>query len=160
LFRVLGRLAVDHDHVRMQVARGALHRRGIAVTHHQPLAIVTKQHGSVEVRGPIVAGDEQYLWHSGVAGSLTSRSKPSRKRTKKMEERHIEVEPGQPVSLSVHGVGDTALVLGHGAGGTRRMPVLLRLADALSATGRRVLLFNFPYSEARRRMPDKAPLLE
>jgi len=77
-----------------------------------------------------------------------------------MEERSLEVEPGQPVSLSIHGVGDTALVLGHGAGGTRRMPVLVRLADVLSASGRRVLLFNFPYSEARRRIPDKAPLLE
>jgi predicted alpha/beta-hydrolase family hydrolase len=77
-----------------------------------------------------------------------------------MEERSLEVEPGQPVSVSIHGVGETALVLGHGAGGTRRTPLLVRLADALSATGRRVLLFAFPYSEARRRLPDKAPLLE
>jgi predicted alpha/beta-hydrolase family hydrolase len=75
-------------------------------------------------------------------------------------ERSLEFAPGQPVSLSIHGLGDTALVLGHGAGGTRRMPVLVRLADALAASGRRVLLFNFPYSEARRRIPDKAPLLE
>lgn len=77
-----------------------------------------------------------------------------------MQERRVDVQEGHAVSASVHGVGETALLLGHGAGGTRKTPLLLRLAEALAATGRRVVLFNFPYSEARRRIPDKAPLLE
>jgi predicted alpha/beta-hydrolase family hydrolase len=77
-----------------------------------------------------------------------------------MGERRIEVQPGVFVSASLHGDGASALLLGHGAGGTRTTPFLVRLAEALSAPSRRVLLFNFPYSEARRRIPDKAPLLE
>lgn len=52
------------------------------------------------------------------------------------------------------------LALGHGAGGTRRQPLLLRVASALADSGRRALLYNFPYSEARRRVPDKPELLE
>jgi len=75
-----------------------------------------------------------------------------------MDER-IEVS-GRPLSLSVHGRGETAVVLGHGAGGTRRQPFLLRVADALAASGRTAVLHNFPYSEAGRRLPDPRPLLE
>jgi len=77
-----------------------------------------------------------------------------------MQERRIEVQQGVFVSASLHGAGGVALLLGHGAGGTRQTPLLVRLAEALAAQGRRVVLFNFPYSEARRRIPDKAPLLE
>ena len=36
----------------------------------------------------------------------------------------------------------------------------MRLADALAAGGRRVVLYNFPYTEARRRVPDKPAVLE
>ena len=77
-----------------------------------------------------------------------------------MEERRIDVREGHTVSVSVHGAGETALLLGHGAGGTRKTPLLLGLAEALAATGRRAVLFNFAYSEGSRRVPDKAPLLE
>jgi predicted alpha/beta-hydrolase family hydrolase len=64
------------------------------------------------------------------------------------------------VSISVHGEGAAALALGHGAGGNRQSPFLLRLADAFAASGRRVYLYNFPYSEVRRRIPDPPALLE
>jgi uncharacterized protein len=64
------------------------------------------------------------------------------------------------ISASLHGAGATSLVLGHGAGGSRESPFLLRLAGALAASGRSVLLYNFPYSEARRRIPDPPPTLE
>jgi predicted alpha/beta-hydrolase family hydrolase len=64
-----------------------------------------------------------------------------------------------PVSASLHGEAGPVLVLGHGAGGHRKVPRMLRLAQAL-ARGRRVILFNFPYSEAGRRVPDRPPLLE
>lgn len=73
----------------------------------------------------------------------------------------ITIDVGQErVSASLHGEGATVVALGHGAGGTRRTPFLVRFAEALAASGRRVLLYNFPYSEARRRLPDKPPRLE
>jgi predicted alpha/beta-hydrolase family hydrolase len=68
--------------------------------------------------------------------------------------------PGGVVSASVHGEGAVAVVLGHGAGGTRRQPLLGRVAEGLASSGRLSLLYNFPYSEARRRAPDKPALLE
>lgn len=64
------------------------------------------------------------------------------------------------VTASVHGEGPATVVLGHGAGGDRRAKLLVRFADALAATGRRVILPNFPYSEARRRVPDPPARLE
>jgi predicted alpha/beta-hydrolase family hydrolase len=67
---------------------------------------------------------------------------------------------GREVSASEHGAGTTTLLLGHGAGGNRETPFLLRLAGSFAASGRRVVLFNFPYSEARRRIPDPPALLE
>jgi predicted alpha/beta-hydrolase family hydrolase len=39
--------------------------------------------------------------------------------------------PGFPASASLHGAGGTVVVLGHGAGGNRRNPLLLALAEAL-----------------------------
>jgi uncharacterized protein len=67
---------------------------------------------------------------------------------------------GGPVSASINGTGDRIVALGHGAGGTRRQPALLALADALAASGRRALLFNFPYSEKGSRRPDAPAVLE
>jgi predicted alpha/beta-hydrolase family hydrolase len=77
-----------------------------------------------------------------------------------VEERKLELADGASVSASLHGAGTTCVALGHGAGGTRRTPFLLRLAESLAASGRRALLFNFPYSEARRRIPDPKARLE
>lgn len=76
-----------------------------------------------------------------------------------MDTAKIPTESG-PVSASVHGEGSTVLALGHGAGGDRRTGLLVRLAGALAAGGRRVVLYNFPYTEARRRVPDKPAVLE
>jgi uncharacterized protein len=76
-----------------------------------------------------------------------------------VEEVRIETLGG-PVSASIHGTGDRIVALGHGAGGTRRQPSLLALADALAASGRRALLFNFPYSEKGSRRPDAPAVLE
>jgi len=64
------------------------------------------------------------------------------------------------VSLSVHGAGDRVVVFGHGAGSTRRQPALLHAAETVAATGRRAVLFNFPYSEAGRGRPDPPARLE
>ena len=73
----------------------------------------------------------------------------------------IEV-PFTPAALtaSVHGSGDTAVILGHGAGGDRRTPFLVRMAERLGGSGRRAVLYNFPYTEARRKLPDRPEILE
>ena len=64
------------------------------------------------------------------------------------------------IGISVHGEGDTAIVLAHGAGGNRRTPFLVTIADSLAAAGHRVVLMNFPYSEDKRRAPDPPAVLE
>ena len=64
------------------------------------------------------------------------------------------------VTATVHGTGQTVVALGHGAGGDRKAPLLLNMAAALAASGRAALLYNFPYTDARRRVPDPADVLE
>lgn len=67
---------------------------------------------------------------------------------------------GASVSASLHGEGPTVVVLGHGAGGTRRMPALIAMAEALAGSGRRALLYNFLYTERGGRRPDPPDVLE
>lgn len=76
-----------------------------------------------------------------------------------MRELRIPVA-GAEVGASLHGEGGTVVVLGHGAGGTRRSPAMTTVAEAIAASGRRVLLYNFPYSERGGRRPDPPSLLE
>ena len=52
------------------------------------------------------------------------------------------------------------LILGHGAGAGQRSPFMVDFARALSALGVDVVTFNFLYTEQRRRIPDRAPVLE
>ena len=68
--------------------------------------------------------------------------------------------PGFEASASVHGEGHTVVVLGHGAGGNRRNPMLVALADALAGSGRAAVLYSFPYAEKGVRRPDPPPVLE
>jgi predicted alpha/beta-hydrolase family hydrolase len=68
--------------------------------------------------------------------------------------------PGAEASATLHGRGSTVVVLGHGAGGNRRHPMLLALAEALAGSGRAALLYNFPYAEKGTRRPDPPALLE
>jgi len=75
------------------------------------------------------------------------------------EEARVRVK-GREVGLSVHGDGETAVVLAHGAGGNRRTPLLVTVAEGLAAAGHRVVLTNFPYTEDKRRVPDPPALLE
>jgi predicted alpha/beta-hydrolase family hydrolase len=56
--------------------------------------------------------------------------------------------------------GRAALVLAHGAGAPQTHPWMVRMAEALASRGLDVFTFNFLYAEARRRVPDKSPLLE
>jgi predicted alpha/beta-hydrolase family hydrolase len=67
---------------------------------------------------------------------------------------------GRPITVSVHGEGECAVILGPGAGGTRHTPQLLAVSNALDPKRYTTLLFNFPYQEAHRKFPDPATLLE
>jgi hypothetical protein len=52
------------------------------------------------------------------------------------------------------------LVLGHGAGAPQTSDFMVTFARAFARRGLTTVTFNFPYMEARRRMPDRAPVLE
>jgi len=52
------------------------------------------------------------------------------------------------------------LVLAHGAGAPQTSPFMVAFAEALAARGLDTATFNFPYMEARRRVPDRGPVLE
>lgn len=67
---------------------------------------------------------------------------------------------GQAISLSVHGSGPCAVILAPGAGGTRNTPQLVACASFLDPKRYTTVLLNFPYQEARRKFPDRAPVCE
>jgi uncharacterized protein len=57
------------------------------------------------------------------------------------------------------GIGAT-LILGHGAGAGQHSPFMIDTSQALSSLGLDVVTFNFPYTEQKRKIPDRAPVLE
>jgi len=80
----------------------------------------------------------------------------------------MDIEPvaiaweGGTVSAAWHHPpgGRTYLVLGHGAGGTMHTPDLVKFAQMIAPRGIGAVRFNFPYAEARRRVPDRQAALE
>lgn len=54
----------------------------------------------------------------------------------------------------------TTLVLAHGAGAGSAHPWMKRVAAGLAERGVQVVVFDFPYIAAGRRVPDRAPVLE
>jgi predicted alpha/beta-hydrolase family hydrolase len=76
----------------------------------------------------------------------------------------VPVPPGATTTALVYGAeGDpvgAALILGHGAGAGQQSPWIVTFASALSARGLDIITFNFLYTEQRRRVPDRRPLLE
>lgn len=56
--------------------------------------------------------------------------------------------------------GGWVLVLGHGAGADQSSAFMVAAARALASRGVTVVTFNFPYTEAGRRTPDRGPVLE
>jgi predicted alpha/beta-hydrolase family hydrolase len=81
-------------------------------------------------------------------------------------EMRVEVSAGRAVSAGValpadHRPGRTpVVVLAHGAGTDRRHPSIVAIQDGLAAAGWPTVVFNFPYREAGRRIPDARPVLE
>jgi len=55
--------------------------------------------------------------------------------------------------------GFMTIVLTHGAGSPAQAPFLIQMAQGLALQGLRVVRFNFPYMEARRKVPDREPAL-
>ena len=53
-----------------------------------------------------------------------------------------------------------AVILAHGAGAGQMHPFMIAAAVAFTAAGFETITFDFPYMEAGRRVPDKAPVLE
>jgi uncharacterized protein len=53
-----------------------------------------------------------------------------------------------------------ALILAHGAGAGQHSPFMAGFANALAALGADLITFNFLYTERKRRLPDRAPVLE
>src|ERR671918_518105 len=76
-----------------------------------------------------------------------------------MPSRAIETDHGRISAVQDGSGGGPIVVLAHGAGGTLRNPFLDGFAAGLAAAGVTCLRFNFLYSEAGRRSPDREPLL-
>jgi predicted alpha/beta-hydrolase family hydrolase len=58
--------------------------------------------------------------------------------------------------------GDAAelLVLAHGAGAGQQHPFMISVAKGVATRGVDVVTFDFPYMRARKKVPDRAPVLE
>jgi predicted alpha/beta-hydrolase family hydrolase len=72
---------------------------------------------------------------------------------------HYRAAPA-PAPASASASAPALLILAHGAGAPQTHPWMVRMAHALAARGIDVVTFNFLYAEARRRVPDKNPVLE
>lgn len=76
-----------------------------------------------------------------------------------MSELTLDTSRGS-VSATLDGPeGGPLLVVAHGAGGDHRAHLLRGFAEGAAAAGVSSLRFNFPFSEARRRGPDREPVL-
>jgi predicted alpha/beta-hydrolase family hydrolase len=76
----------------------------------------------------------------------------------------VPVLPGAATTALVYAAEGpplgAALILGHGAGAGQQSPWMVTFAHTLSARGLDLITFNFLYTEQRRRLPDRKPLLE
>ncbi len=75
----------------------------------------------------------------------------------------VPLESGGAVTALVYGAAEgrasAALVLAHGAGAGQHSPFMAGFATALASLGVDAITFNFPYTEQRRRLPDRRPVL-
>jgi predicted alpha/beta-hydrolase family hydrolase len=76
----------------------------------------------------------------------------------------VELTDGRSLSALYYPAGGTRLhagyVLAHGAGAGQTSTFIRDFASALALRGIDVFTFNFPYIEAKRRIPDRAAVLE
>jgi predicted alpha/beta-hydrolase family hydrolase len=77
------------------------------------------------------------------------------------EDFRIDLSSGASVGARWYpGAGETTLLLAHGAGAGHGHPFMTMAGRELSGRGLDVVTFNFPYMEARRKVPDAAAVLE
>jgi predicted alpha/beta-hydrolase family hydrolase len=75
----------------------------------------------------------------------------------------FEIAPSEPISALVYSApadADVSLILGHGAGAGQNSPFMVKFATALASRGIETITFNFAYTEAGRRVPDRNDRLE
>ncbi len=83
----------------------------------------------------------------------------------RMEKATVQMEDGRKMSL-VYAVpsnpdrNPTCLIIAHGAGGPMYSPFITYFHTALAKKGFLTVKFNFPYMEARKRVPDRRDVLE
>lgn len=83
----------------------------------------------------------------------------------KPEQIHVAVTPSEQVTALAYRAtardrDAVTLVLGHGAGANQTSSFMVHFATALAARGIDTVTFNFVYSEARKRVPDRNDKLE
>jgi len=82
---------------------------------------------------------------------------------KKPSEIHVAVGTGAATTALVYAAdahARAALILGHGAGAGQHSTFMVEFAQALSTLGLDLVTFNFLYTEQKRRLPDRGPVLE
>jgi uncharacterized protein len=77
----------------------------------------------------------------------------------------VDVTPSEQVTAIVYpaaarGDAGISLILAHGAGANQQSRFMVQFAGALAARGIEAITFNFAYSEAGRRIPDRNDALE
>jgi uncharacterized protein len=72
-------------------------------------------------------------------------------------ERFPVATPRGDVSAAWHHADGPILIVGHGAGAGMDHPFIVGFCEALAGEGVAAVRFNFPYMEASRRSPDRAP---
>ena len=82
-----------------------------------------------------------------------------------MPERFIfEIAPSDAISALVYtapaDAAEVSLILGHGAGAGQNSAFMVKFAGALAERGIETITFNFAYTEAGRRVPDRNDRLE
>jgi uncharacterized protein len=76
----------------------------------------------------------------------------------------VPIDAGQPVTALHYAAAapaaGAAFIVAHGAGAGQHSPFMVSFARAMAARGFDAVTFNFPYTEHKRRVPDRAPVLE
>lgn len=71
----------------------------------------------------------------------------------------VELPTGGTVAAVVRGEGERTVLLAHGAGTDQHHRMIVGIAEGLVRRGLAVVTFNYPYTEAGRRRPDRTPTL-
>lgn len=71
----------------------------------------------------------------------------------------VEWADGETVTAIVYRLGSPTMLLAHGAGTNQDHPLVAGIAERLAAEGQGVVTFNYPYTEAGRKAPDRAAKL-